>query len=209
MLTLAQLKTNLRITGSENDTVLTNYLVFIRSYLESELGLDLAVYGLNTTKIFKNCYRMARYFPIECWSSITKIEIAKKQPVLVWNELTNYDQIEILESLNVKNTFTEVESLNCDFTNSLLRITGTYGFAPNSVNLPNQINELITQTAQSYLQFAKNGGSVVTSERSANLSISMDFSNVLGGLGVLNPKSNLDLARILKIYSTKIIYPYL
>ena len=51
----------------------------------------------------------------------------------VWQELTNYKEVELLESLTVKKTFTEIKSLNYDFSNSILRITGDYGFAQKSL----------------------------------------------------------------------------
>ena len=206
MTTLAQLKTSLGITGTAQDLILTNYLVFIQNYLESELGVDLALSGTTATKMFKQSYMMSSVFPVEAWTNITKIEIARKAPILTWTELTNYNQVEILDNLNIRGVVSQIKSLTADFSNSILRITGTYGFG---ANLPIQINELITKTAQSYLDFANNQGAVVKSESSSKLSITLDFSNVLSGLGVLNPKSNPSLAKIIKIYSCKFHYPYL
>jgi len=206
MTDLAQLKTSLGITGTAQDLILTNYLAFIQNYLESELGVDLALSGTTTTKMFKQSYMMSSVFPVEAWTNITKIEIARKAPILTWIELTNYNQVEILDNLNIRGVVSQIKSLTADFSNSILRITGTYGFG---ANLPIQINELITKTAQSYLDFANNQGVVVKSENSSKLSITLDFSNVLSGLGVLNPKSNPSLAKIIKIYSCKFHYPYL
>lgn len=209
MITLAQLKTSLGITGITQDTILTNYLVFIQNYLENELGVDFNpvkdISGF-TTKTFKQSYMMSKFFPVEAWTNITKIEIAKKLPNLTWTELTNYREIEILDNQSVRGVFSQIKSLTADFSNSILRITGNYGFG---TNLPALINELIIKTAQSYLDFANNQGAIIKTESSSKLSISLDFSNVLSGLGVLNPKSNPSLAKILKIYSVKFNYPYL
>ena len=206
MTTLDQLKTSLGITGTAQDTILTAYLDFIQSYLENELGVDLALSGTTTTKIFKQSYLRSQFFPIEIWTNITKIEIAKKSPTLTWAELTNYNEVEVLDNLNVRGTFSQIKSLTTDFSNSILRITGNYGFG---ANLPAPINELITKTAQSYLDFTNNQGAVVKNESSGKLSITLDFSNVLSGLDILNLKSNPNLAKIIKTYSVKFHYPYL
>ena len=206
MTTLAQLKTSLGITGTAQDTILTNYLNFIQSYLENELGVDLALSGTTITKSFKKSYMMSSVFPVEAWTNITKIEIAKKAPTLTWKELANYNEVEILDNLNIRGVVSQVKSLTVDFSNSILRITGSYGFG---ANLPAPITELITKTAQSYLDFANNQGAVVKSESSSKLSVTLDFSNVLSGLDILNPKSNPSLAKIIKTYSVKLHYPYL
>jgi Phage gp6-like head-tail connector protein len=206
MTTLTQLKTSLGITGTAQDAILTAYLDFIQSYLENELGVDLVLSGTTITKSFKQSYMMSKVFPVEAWTNITKIEIAKKSPTLTWKELANYNQVEILDNLNISGVISQIKSLTADFSNSILRITGAYGFG---TNLPVQINELITKTAQSYLDFTNNQGAVVKSENSSKLSITLDFSNVLSGLGVLDPKSNPNLAKIIKTYSCKFKYPYL
>lgn len=206
MTTLTQLKTSLGITGTAQDVILTNYLNFIQSYLENELGVNLALSGTIITKSFKKSYMMSSVFPVEAWTNITKIEIAKKSPTLTWKELANYNEVEILDNLNIRGVVSQIKSLTADFSNSILRITGSYGFG---ANLPAPITELITKTAQSYLDFANNQGAVVKSESSSKLSITLDFSNVLSGLDILNPKSNPSLAKIIKTYSVKLHYPYL
>ena len=206
MTTLTQLKTSLGITGTAQDVILTNYLNFIQSYLENELGVDLALSGTTIIKSFKKSYMMSSVFPVEAWTNITKIEIAKKSPTLTWKELANYNEVEILDNLNIRGVVSQIKSLTADFSNSILRITGSYGFG---ANLPAPITELITKTAQSYLDFANNQGAVVKSESSSKLSITLDFSNVLSGLDILNPKSNPSLAKIIKTYSVKLHYPYL
>lgn len=211
MINLATLKTKLKIANTAYDVDLQSYLDFITPYLSNLLGIEIDKIGKIHEKVFKNSYLNSKIVPIEIWKTITKAEVAQKIPNFTWEEWQEYNQFEFNESLNIPGTKIEIEGFNgYNFANSIVRITGTYGYNDGiGEELPQIITTFIIESARQYLNFIKSKGRTVESERSGNLSISFSAKDILNGLETLNPTSNKDLAKIISIYKVSRTYQFL
>lgn len=206
---LSTLKTKLKIENTNYDVDLQSYLDFILPYLNGILGVDLAILGTTQVKIFKESYLNSKIVPIEAWKSITQVEKATKSTNLNWITLVEYSEFEFEESITIPNTKIALKSNSFGFFNSIVRITGTYGFGDTfGTNYPVLVNTFILEGARQYLQYIKAKGQVIESERSDNLSIKLNLENVLSGLGTLDPNSNINLAKLIKNYKVTKIYPF-